>query len=216
LPTDIPVTSAQICRLIHEEEALNPLKNIIDDRTEARKQGDTNADCCFLALADQNGQASVRTLVLREITDSHLVLFLNRTSPKWQLLQHGANYELLLWYASMQRQYRIQGKMQPLDSKIVKQTWQRRPHGSKYLDYVYQEMAPQSSVIDSREQLVSEIERLKKTYNIDDMQAPDDVGGIALIADRVEMLDLNREDRIHDRRVFSLNDGLWTSRVLVP
>jgi len=197
-------------------KALNPLTDIINDRVEARKQGDSNADICFLALADKDGQASVRTLVLREITDSYLVLFLNRTSPKWQLLQQGANYELLLWYASMQRQYRIQGTMRPLDSDVVRQTWQRRPHGSKYLDYVYQEMAAQSSEIESREQLVNEIQRLKKTYKVDEMQAPAEVGGIELIAHRVEMLDLNREDRIHDRRVFSLHDGLWTVKILVP
>jgi len=195
---------------------VNPLTNIMNDRAEARKQGDSNADTCFLALADKDGQASVRTLVLREITDRHVVLFLNRTSPKWQLFQQGANYELLLWYASMQRQYRIQGTMQPLDPEVVKQTWQRRPQGSKYLDYVYQEMAPQSSEIESREQLANEIQRLKKSYKIDDMQAPADVGGIELIANRVEMLDLNREDRIHDRRVFSLQDGRWTVKYLVP
>ena len=195
---------------------MNPLTNIMNDRAEARKQGDSNADTCFLALADKDGQASVRTLVLREITDRHVVLFLNRTSPKWQLFQQGANYELLLWYTSMQRQYRIQGTMQPLDREIVKQTWQRRPQGSKYLDYVYQEMAPQSSEIESREQLANEIQRLKQSYKVDDMQVPADVGGIELIANRVEMLDLNREDRIHDRRVFSLQDGRWTVKYLVP
>ena len=195
---------------------MNPLTNIMNDRAEARKQGDSNADTCFLALADKDGQASVRTLVLREITDRHVVLFLNRTSPKWQLFQQGANYELLLWYTSMQRQYRIQGTMQPLDREIVKQTWQRRPQGSKSLDYLYQEMAPQSSEIESREQLANEIQRLKQSYKVDDMQAPADVGGIELIANRVEMLDLNREDRIHDRRVFSLQDGLWTVKYLVP
>ena len=195
---------------------MNPLTNIMNDRAEARKQGDSNADTCFLALADKDGQASVRTLVLREITDRHVVLFLNRTSPKWQLFQQGASYELLLWYTSMQRQYRIQGTMQPLDREIVKQTWQRRPQGSKYLDYLYQEMAPQSSEIESREQLANEIQRLKQSYKVDDMQAPADVGGIELIANRVEMLDLNREDRIHDRRVFSLQDGLWTVKYLVP
>ena len=51
---------------------MNPLTNIINDRAEARKQGDSNADTCFLALADQDGKASVRTLVLREVTESHL------------------------------------------------------------------------------------------------------------------------------------------------
>jgi pyridoxamine 5'-phosphate oxidase len=195
---------------------VNPIEKIKADRAEARKIRDPNADTCFLALADKNGQASVRTLVLREIADRHFVLFLNRTSPKWKLLEAGAGYELLLWYPSRQRQYRVQGSLLELDPAIVNVNWQRRPQGSKYLDYVYEEMAPQSSKLNNREQLVEEVQRLKRVYKIDDMQAPIHVGGVQLVASRIEMLDLNRDDRIHDRQLFTFADDQWTAQVLVP
>ena len=145
---------------------MDPIDKIKTDRAEARKLSDPNADTCFLALADKNGQASVRTLVLREIGDRHFVLFLNRTSPKWKLLEAGAGYELLIWYPSRQRQYRVQGSLVELDSSIVNVNWLRRPQGSKYLDYVYQEMAPQSSKLNNRQQLVEEVQRLKQVKTI--------------------------------------------------
>lgn len=194
----------------------DPIKSILHDRTEARKLGDPNADTCFLALADPEGNASVRTLVLRDITGNHFLLFVNQSSPKWKIIQAGGNYELLCWYPSMQRQYRVGGQARTLDSDIVRQNWQRRPRGSKYLDLVYEHWADQSSRIESREHLVQEINRIRAEVNVDELQAPSKVGGIELIADRIEMLDLNREDRIHDRRLFTFDGTGWAADVLVP
>lgn len=195
---------------------MDPIAQIRADRIEARKVQDANADTCFLALASQDGQASVRTLVLRDIVDRTFRLFINSTSPKWQLLNSGANYELLLWYPSQQKQFRIQGETSLIEPEEVKSNWFRRPQGSKYLDYVYKEFAPQSSEISSRDVLVDEINRLKQAYKSDDMTAPEAATGVELIANRIEMLDLNREDRIHDRRVFTFQDGDWQQAFIIP
>lgn len=195
---------------------MNPLDRIRDDRAQARRLEDTNSDICFLALADADGRASVRTLVLREVRDNRFLLFMNRSSPKWQILLSGGNYELLLWYHSMQRQYRVSGDMQECDPDFVRQSWQRRPRGSKYLDILYEHVAPQSSAIASREELVSQISKIRSDYTVDDMEAPEKVAGVELVANRIEMLDLNREDRIHDRRVFTLDGNAWQEGTLIP
>ncbi|MDG1206958.1 MAG: pyridoxamine 5'-phosphate oxidase family protein [Pseudomonadales bacterium] len=195
---------------------MNPIDVIKQTRNEARNVLDANADVCFLALASPNGEASVRTLVLRDIIENRFSLFINQSSPKWQLLSEGASYQLLLWYPSQQRQFRISGRSEPIDSAAVRTNWQRRPSGSKYLDYVYNEFAAQSSALDSREQLTSEIERLKSLHKPDDMTPPDQVTGVELIANEIELLDLNSDDRIHDRLRFSLSAGVWSSKPLVP
>ena len=195
---------------------MNPIDEIKHTRNEARKVHDANADVCFLALASPEGEASVRTLVLRDINENRFSLFINQSSPKWQLLSKGANYQLLLWYPSQQRQFRIGGRSEPIDSEAVRTNWHRRPAGSKYLDYVYKEFAPQSSSLDSREALSVEIERLKSLHKPDDMTPPEEVTGVDLIANDIEMLDLNRDDRIHDRVRFTLSAGAWSSEPLVP
>ena len=82
---------------------MNPVQSIQSDRKQARRLKDSNADVCFLALADANGKASVRTLVLRDINDNRFTLFINKTSPKWQAFTGGTGHELLIWYASVQR-----------------------------------------------------------------------------------------------------------------
>jgi len=195
---------------------INPIELIKQDRAEARKLVDANADLCFLALADNSGRASIRTLVLRSINDNQLTIFINKTSPKWKLFSDGADYELLLWYPSKQHQFRIRGTAAELATNVVADNWLRRPQGSKYLDYVYKEFAPQSSELGSRETLIAEVQRLKKTYHVDEMQAPPEVAGMILHANHIEMLDLNREDRIHSRRLFRLKNGNWEITELVP
>ncbi|MCB1693230.1 MAG: pyridoxamine 5'-phosphate oxidase family protein [Pseudomonadales bacterium] len=194
----------------------DPIRHIKDDRVQARRLDDTNADICFLALATPEGRASVRTLVLRDITQNRFLLFMNQSSPKWKILTGGGDYELLLWYPSMQRQYRVSGAMEIADDDFVKRSWQRRPRGSKYLDILYEHTIDQSSYTESREQLVGEISRIRREYVLDEMDAPQKVAGIELVATRIEMLDLNREDRIHDRRMFLLEDGAWAERVMIP
>jgi pyridoxamine 5'-phosphate oxidase len=196
--------------------ALNPIDKILSDRTEARKLRDTNADICFLALADANGKASVRTLVLREIVDNRFTLFINKSSPKWKALSDGAHHEMLIWYASMQRQYRISGTTRELDPETVKSNWHRRPIGSKYLDYVYEQLGAQSTPINSRQVLTDKIKQLKSDVQADDMKPPSLVAGIEIIADRIEMLDLNKEDRIHDRQVHTFDGIKWSSETLIP
>lgn len=195
---------------------MNPIEEIKQSRTEARKVQDANADVCFLALASPAGEASVRTLVLRDIKENRFSLFINQSSPKSQLLSEGATYQLLLWYPSQQRQFRISGTSEPIDSASVRANWHRRPSGSKYLDYVYKEFAAQSSPLESRQQLTAEIDRLKALHKPDDMTPPDQVTGVELVANEIEMLDLNRDDRIHDRIQFTLASGVWTSTALVP
>jgi pyridoxamine 5'-phosphate oxidase len=190
---------------------------IRDDRAQARRMEDPNADVCFLALADASGTASVRTLVMREITGNHFRVFMNQSSPKWKILSGGGTYQLLLWYPSMQRQYRVNGSVQTLDSDVVKQNWLRRPRGSKYLDLLYENVVDQSTYVDSRDYLVEEINKIKTAYKLEGMEAPDKVAGVELIAEQIEMLDLNREDRIHDRRLFVLrDDDEWDQKVMIP
>lgn len=194
----------------------DPISRIKYDRAEARKLDDANADICFLALADQDGKASVRTLVLRDISDNRFLLFMNQSSPKWKILNAGGSWELLIWYPSMQRQYRASGDVKLVDMDFVKQSWQRRPRGSKYLDVLYEFTVDQSSFIASRQHLVKEIHRIRSEYNVDDMAAPEKVAGVELIATRIEMLDLNREDRIHDRQLFTWDGKRWAVQTLVP
>ncbi len=195
---------------------MNIPNRIVADRTQARSLGDQNADVCFLSVVD-NGRATVRTLVLRDIVDNRFTLFVNRSSPKYKALASGASFQLLLWYQALQRQYRVSGTFEEMDNSVIQNNWHRRPRGSKYLDYVYEELGDQSTFIESRATLTDKVSELKSRYNEDNFEIPPKPAGIALIATEIEALDLNDKDRIHDRQLFTQNaDGEWTSKVMIP
>ncbi len=207
-------------QLMVSHPPMNPVAQIIKDRQTARNQGDTNADICFLALSGDEGP-SVRTLVLRDIENRNFNLFINKTSPKWHLAEQYPQAQLLLWYSSLQRQYRVSGRLEELDRKVVEVNWQRRPVDSKYFDQVYDHLGAQSSVIDRRDTLIQCIDSLKKELPEDSLTMPSSLTGLALQADRIEYLDLGMRDRIQDRRIYTLekplnNDETWVEQILIP
>ncbi len=194
---------------------MNPLDKIAQDRRDARGLDDANADICFLSLSE-NGRPSVRTLVLRSIDAQGLTLFINKTSAKWRIILDNPYAEAMVWYPSTQNQYRISGKIEELPREVIATNWHRRPAGSKYLDHAYEKLAPQSSVIESRSTLTDFVATLRQQHEEEDMQVPAMATGIILHADRVESLDLNSQDRLHDRRLYTLADGHWQESLLIP
>lgn len=194
---------------------MNPFDLMIADRQLARQREDTGADTGSLALAE-DGQPSVRTLVLRDITQAGVTLFINKSSPKWRTIEKNPNAELLIWFHSVQRQYRVAGRIQMLDPAIIQENWHKRPGASKYLDWVYEKEIPQSAKIRSREDLIDTVDRLKTDLPESRLTPPDGAAGILLTASRVEILDLKSPDRIHERKLYELNADQWDVSQLMP
>jgi pyridoxamine 5'-phosphate oxidase len=195
---------------------MNPIDSILADRAQSRRLEDPNSDLCFLALADDAGNASVRTLVMRGITDNRVMLFINKTSPKWHIIQGGGSAQILLWYPSVQRQYRLNGNIEDVDRDTIDSNWQRRPLGSKYLDHVYETLGPQSSFVASRADLMNSVIALRDSTDADSLTTPPSATGVEMHCTSIEVLDLNNQDRVHDRQLFTLEGDSWSSRVMIP
>ena len=194
---------------------MDPIERIKNERQEARNQDDPNADLCFLALSESE-KPSVRTLVLRDVSDDGFTLFINKTSPKWSIIQTNNKAEMLIWYSTSQTQYRIYGLIEKLSPSIIEHNWHRRPPESKYIDYSYESLGSQSSQINSIGDLTGHIKELKEAHPEEEMVKPESAAGIVLRPEVIEMLDLSTPNRIHDRRRFDLVDGKWQSTQLIP
>ena len=194
----------------------SPLGLLNADRQRARELGDPAAPLCVLALATMAGEPSVRTLVLRDITSTTLNLFVNRSSPKWAAIDAGARCELLVYYSSVDVQYRVAGALKSIDQAVIEENWPYRPTPAKYLDYVYQHHQPQSSPVADRSTLLGLFDNLRAKYPEDTLSAPAGAAGLQLVADRIERLDLSMPDRIHDRRLYKFDGNTWQVQTLVP
>ena len=182
----------------------------------AKEQGDISARYCTLATVDDKGQCSMRTLVLREVTADSFIIFINNTSPKWQDISNGQDIELLCFWPSLMRQHRIRGKCTIMCERTMKAHWARKPYESKLLDYFYQ-THPQSTEINSREELIEGINRLKESFPVaDDIPYMDNAKGVAIAADYIEFWHSSEQDNVHDRSLYTKTESGWQRQILVP
>lgn len=187
---------------------MNPFRRLQEDRARARELNDPYAELCALATVDSSRNPQVRTLVLRDL-DDRLALFVNATSPKWPSMDCVA---AVIFLASLDIQYRLECRTEPVPAETVQASWQLRPDIPKRLDWLYEER-PQSSAMARREELLSELAAAPVP---NPLVAPDSARGLYLVPHRIERLDVNHDSGVHDRRLWSLADGAWLERTLVP
>src|SRR5947209_14655232 len=105
---------------------MDPVAEIIDARQAARQHHDPHVDVCFLATVTAQGQPEVRAVSLRDIDAQGFGLLLNTTSPKWQqLTAANGQCSLHMLWSTVRRQYRVYGRLEPMEPERLQQYWQR-------------------------------------------------------------------------------------------
>lgn len=195
----------------------HPLTIFRRNWVEARSLQDANAEFCSLATVSASGQASIRTLVLREVNQNSFVIFINKSSQKWQDLMDSNKIELLVFWPSMMQQYRIRGDVSEISQDIMESHWRKKPYDSKIIDHFYAQKHPQSSIVDSRKALLSGIAELKEKYpSKESIPFPDNATGISIRATFIEHWKNSPADRIHKRHQYLLTNGNWEKKIMVP
>ena len=195
----------------------NPVEIFKHHWQEARLKQDPNADVCFLATASRDNGASVRTLVLRDVTETAFVIFVNSSSPKWDELMSSNSCELLVFWPLLMQQYRVRGEIKQIPEVIMKKQWQNKPYETKLLDHVYAEGLPQSSAIDSKDTLVNKIDKLKQKYSEPgDVPFVGNAKGIEIVISSIEIWIGSEEDRLHHRTLYRVDGDGWQKESLIP
>lgn len=195
----------------------NPIRIFKDGWTKAKAANDPNAGYCTLATAGLNGKPSMRTVVLRKVEDRSFIVFINSNSPKWRDLEDTGQLEMHVFWPTLLHQYRIRGTIEQLPEAEMRRHWQNKAYNSKLLDLYYEQFAPQSSVIESRDLLLANIEKLRIQYpNSEDIPFPASCKGVGLKADLVEVWHGSEKDRLHMRLLFELGEKGWSRQTLVP
>lgn len=195
----------------------NPIEDFKKSWQEARSVEDANVNYCTLATVSKSGQPSMRTIVLREVTQDSFVLFFNETSPKWKELEDSGKWELMIFWPSLMQQYRIQGELSQMPTNTMERHWANKPYHSKILDHYYKNNQAQSSVISSKEHLLKGIKQLKQEYP-DESKIPfsENAIGVYFKATYIEQWYAVENDRLHERYLYQLIDGEWQKEILVP
>ncbi len=195
---------------------MDPVADIIEARQEARKHHDPHVDVCFLATVTAQGRPEVRAVSLRDIDAKGCGLLLNTTSPKWQQLTAGQCCLHMLW-STVQRQYRVYGRLEAMEPERLREYWQRKGHGSRLLEHYYEAFHAQSQQIPSRSYLLQGIAALTQRYPTKEtMPVPETLQGVYLYPTEIDVWHGSPEDRLHDRRLCTRTDTGWSCCTLVP
>jgi pyridoxamine 5'-phosphate oxidase len=190
----------------------DPLVLLKRDREIAKRAGDPWASLCVLATYSGE-RPEARTLVLRDL-DERLAIFVNRSSPKSLQIDRHPEVAVLVYLATANVQYRLNGLLDPVAEHVVHANWRARPRIPKVLDWLYRHHLPQSARVSSRETLEA-LHREVSNRVGDDPTAPDDAIGYFIDPSSIERLEL-ATDRLHDRRRFTRTKSGWSIDILVP
>lgn len=194
----------------------DPILEIVASRQKAIALQDVCARVCFLATVAADGSARVRVMNLNGISGRCFELHCSEQSGKWQQLLYNPAYELLLWWPSVARQYRIRGELKIMPQFLVEKSWSQAPYSFKLLDRFYEEYQPLGSQLDSQQVLLEGLNNLKRKYpNEHDVPPPSHLRGFYCQACWIEALYIDKL-RIHQRHCYSYTDNSWHHELLVP
>ncbi|MGB1204898.1 MAG: pyridoxamine 5'-phosphate oxidase [Chitinophagales bacterium] len=191
----------------------NPFSQFQKWYEEAANYDHREANIVTLATASLAGRPSARTVLLKAFGEDGFIFYTNYNSQKGKELLANPQAALLFYWYDLERQIRIEGKVEKVSKAISDAYFQRRPIGSQ----IGAVASPQSSVITSRKILEDKVNALKELHQGKTaIERPENWGGFRIIPDRFEFWQ-GRVSRLHDRIVFCLNDdGKWVVERLAP
>ena len=165
-----------------------------------------------LATATPEGRPSSRMVLLKQVDHDGFVFFTNYHSAKAAQLEANPYAALVFYWAQLERQVRVEGKVERTSVAESEAYFRTRPRESQIGAWA----SPQSTVIVDREVLEERVRELEEYYRDREVELPGHWGGYRLRPDRIEFWK-GRIGRLHDRILYErLSDGTWSIKRLAP
>ncbi|OJJ23222.1 pyridoxamine 5'-phosphate oxidase [marine bacterium AO1-C] len=164
-----------------------------------------------LATATKDGKPSGRILLLKGTNEEGFVFYTNYESRKGQELAENPYGCITFFWTTLQRQVRIEGKIEKVDAKLSEDYFKSRPRGSQISALV----SPQSQEIDSRNTLEQQVQVKTQELEGKDVPKPDHWGGYCLKPSQIEFWQ-GRSSRLHDRLRYTKEGNDWKIVRLAP
>jgi pyridoxamine 5'-phosphate oxidase len=168
-----------------------------------------NAMC--LSTVAPNGRPSSRIVLIKNIDARGFDWFTNYDSQKGKELAANPHAALLFHWVELERQVRIEGKVERVPEAESDAYFNSRPLLSRLAAVASAQSAPVADRIALEQQLLD----VENIYG-DKPVRPPHWGGYRLVPDRLEFWQ-GRRSRLHDRIVYQLEaDGSWRKQRLQP
>lgn len=164
-----------------------------------------------LATVSPDGRPSARMVLLRAFGPEGYVWFTNYTSRKASDLAATGEAALLFHWAEIGRQVRIEGSVQRAAPEVSDAYFASRDRRSQIGAWA----SDQSHPLPGRDALEDRVRAADAQFGDGPVPRPEGWGGFVLTAKRFEFWQ-HRENRLHDRFVYTPADGGWEISRLAP
>src|SRR5260370_13824670 len=172
----------------------NPIRQFANWFTASIEAGIRDVNAMSLATAGADARPSVRVVLLKGFDQEGFVFFTNYQSEKGRQLEANPYAALAFYWIELDRQIRINGKVEKTSREESERYFHSRPVGSQLGAWA----SRQTEVLDARRVLDARMAEMTERFADKPIPLPTHWGGYRLTPQTMEFLQ-GRPDRLHDR-----------------
>jgi pyridoxamine 5'-phosphate oxidase len=197
--------------LAEEDTAANPFEQFDKWWQEAIASNIDEVNAMTLATVNEQGKPSARIVLLKGLKPEGFEFFTNYNSNKAQQIEANSNVALVFFWKELERQIRIEGTIKKVADEVSVNYFLSRPIASQIGAWA----SPQSQVINNREILEQNVTKYQQQFEQEAMQRPPHWGGYIVQPVSIEFWQ-GRRSRLHDRILYTQENGSWSKCRLAP
>jgi pyridoxamine 5'-phosphate oxidase len=178
---------------------------------EARGSEINDSNAMALATADADGRIGVRMVLLKGHGPDGFVFYTNQQSRKADDLAANPQAALLFHWKSLRRQIRIEGPVSKVSDAEADAYFATRARDSQLGAWA----SDQSRPLDARATFEARFAEVKQRFDGQDVPRPPHWSGYRVTPERIEYW-IDRDYRLHERRVFTRDGDGWREGLLYP
>ncbi|MEI6897266.1 MAG: pyridoxamine 5'-phosphate oxidase [Psychromonas sp.] len=179
--------------------------------TEAESSGIILPESMSVSTCTVTGRPSSRMVLLKKVDQQGFVFFTNYNSRKAIELQENPFAALLFHWNMLQRQVRIEGRIERISEQESAGYFHSRGRGSQIGAWA----SHQSDVLESRDILAQRVKMYEEKFKGKEIPLPEFWGGYRVIPDKIEFWQ-GKADRLHDRFIYQPSETGWEITRLNP